>query len=165
MIFFDWSGTLAISGTRDLFVSPVSSRQEKIQLLMPGAVKTLKELKNLGYRLGIISNTKTPRYQMVNGLNHAGILHIFDYQLYSSEAGVSSKPDASIFLQALTSNGLRPADAIYVGNDYIADVTGPYSIGMPSILISGKPHPYRDAKPILRITQLSEIVSYLRSIT
>ena len=58
-IYFDWSGTLAKSKSKQTFLySP--SVEEKRATILPGTVKLLKYLTERGYTLGIISNSSNP---------------------------------------------------------------------------------------------------------
>jgi len=162
MIFFDWGGTLAHSGTRQHFIDRHSSLDEKRSVLFPGVLETLKRLKKKGFKLGIISNTSVSRHQMINALHSSRIAHLFDYHLYSSEPGVCPKPNPDIFLQALIQNGLRPQEAIYVGNRYYKDVLGAHNVGMHPIYVGNEQIPSAHRKPHWKITHLPQMLRILR---
>lgn len=64
------------------------------------------------------------------------------------------KPHPQIFEHALAQQGVTAAEAIYVGDNWIADVEGPTAIGMPAIYV-GAAAPGRDP---VRITDLPEVI-------
>ena len=56
---------------------------------------------------------------------------------------------------------IKPSEALYVGNDPVADVTGPQALGMPVVLID-RDHSLQQA-PVPRIRDLREIPKFLRT--
>ena len=162
MVFFDWSGTLARTGTRNIFVSRDTTCEEKRRVLMPHMVDMLKHLKRLNYRIGIISNTQTPRDQMEYGLAVSRLAQYFDYQIYSSDPDMCSKPCHRIFRDALHDNKLDAYEAVYVGNDYHADVLGPSELGIPTIFIGSRPS--GPIQPNFVIHSLKEVVKAVRQL-
>ncbi len=56
-IYFDWSGTLARSGSKDILLSN-SDLNSKLESLFPDTIDVLFELNRSGYKLGIISNSQ-----------------------------------------------------------------------------------------------------------
>jgi putative hydrolase of the HAD superfamily len=95
---------------------------------------TLPALEELSqhYRLGIVSDAQwvfsEPEIRM-SGLNR-----FFDTIVLSSRYFVR-KPDPQIYAHALKAMWLEPAQALYVGNDPQADVSGPQALGMPVVVI------------------------------
>ena len=95
---------------------------------------TLPALEELSrhYRLGIVSDAQwvfsEPEIRML-GLNR-----FFDTIVLSSRYFVR-KPDPQIYAHALKAMWLEPAQALYVGNDPQADVSGPQDLGMPVAVI------------------------------
>lgn|SRR3989338_3003928 len=163
MIFFDWSGTLAKTGTRDIFVSRKTTCAEKRKVLMPHAVEMLKHLRRLNYRMGIISNTQIPRDQMEYGLRVSRLSQYFDYQSYSSDPEMCSKPCHKIFRDALNDNHLNAHEAVYVGNDYQNDVLGPSELGIPTIFIGSQPS--GPIQPNFVIHSLQEVVKSIHQLS
>jgi putative hydrolase of the HAD superfamily len=92
----------------------------------------LRALKQSGFVLGLVSNRDT---ELDTLTTHYGFRHYFDFTLSGGQAR-SFKPDPGIFMRALAMAGdLEPADVVYVGDNYYADVVGARNVGMDAILI------------------------------
>jgi len=99
--------------------------------LPDGTVGALRELKRLGYRLGVVSNANGT----VEALLHdEGLLPHFEFVIDSGSVGVE-KPDPRIFRMALERMGVEPRDAVYVGDLYEIDVVGARAAGMRAYLL------------------------------
>ncbi len=105
--------------------------QESIELDQD-AVPVLKELKEEGKILGLVSNFDHPRH-VRKYLSEYGLDHLFETIIISGEAGVK-KPDPVIFRPALSATGLTSGEVAYVG-DADMDVEAANAAGMMSILI------------------------------
>jgi putative hydrolase of the HAD superfamily len=92
--------------------------------------RTLPQLKQAGYILAVISNRNEPFQQL---LHEHGIGEYFDFSLAAGEVKVW-KPDPGLFEHALQRVGLTPADVIYVGDNYYADVVGSRQAGLQPVL-------------------------------
>jgi FMN phosphatase YigB (HAD superfamily) len=103
----------------------------KPESIVPEDVRrTLPLLKQAGYLMGVISNRDQPFQEL---LHEHGIGEYFDFALAAGEVQVW-KPDPGLFEHALERVGLAPADAIYVGDNYYADVVGSRSAGLKPVL-------------------------------
>jgi FMN phosphatase YigB (HAD superfamily) len=92
--------------------------------------RVLPQLKESGYILGVISNRDKP-FQDV--LQEHGIGEFFDFSLAGGEVN-SFKPDPGVFEHALQRLDLCPKEAIYVGDNYYADVVGSRRAGLKPVL-------------------------------
>ncbi|MGG2027864.1 HAD family hydrolase [Gottfriedia sp. S16(2024)] len=90
----------------------------------------LKELKNRGIRLGMITNGFTI-LQSLN-LKALGIHNYIDTILISEQEGIK-KPHAEIFLRALEKLGVNPEESLYVGDHPENDVIGAQNVGMNAV--------------------------------
>ncbi len=92
---------------------------------------TLEALKEAGFILGVVSNRTRP-YDEV--LDKFGLSMYFDCVI---AAGVVAawKPEPEIFRHALKELGLQAKEAIYVGDNYYADVIGAQRAGLCPILL------------------------------
>ena len=99
----------------------------------------LTRLRGAGFKLGIVSNSDG---RVEEALVVAGLRSYFDVVVDSSLAGVE-KPDPAIFRAALEALGVKPAEALYVGDLYEVDVLGANAAGIPAILLvpSAAPRP------------------------
>ena len=87
-------------------------------------------MKQQGYILGVISNRDKP-FQDV--LQEHGIGEFFDFSLAAGEVNIF-KPEPGVFEHALQRLNLSPREAIYVGDNYYADVVGARRAGLQPIL-------------------------------
>lgn len=92
--------------------------------------RTLPQLKEAGYILGVISNRDKPFQDL---LEDHGIGEFFDFSLAAGEVKIW-KPEPGIFEHGLQRVNLSAAEAIYVGDNYYADVVGARSAGLQPIL-------------------------------
>ena len=106
--------------------------QKRDFVLRPGVPETLKQLRNRGLGLGVVSNIDRDQLDYMMGL--AGIAGRFDWLLSSEEAG-SCKPDRKIFERALELAGCAPGEALFVGDSIDQDIAGARRAGIRSALI------------------------------
>jgi len=92
--------------------------------------RTLPQLKQAGYILGVISNRNESFHDL---LQEHGIGDFFDFSLPAGEVNVW-KPDAGIFEHALRRVNLSAKEALYVGDNYYADVVGARRAGLQPVL-------------------------------
>ena len=106
-----------------------------MSVLMPGAQETLQTLRRLAPVLGVLSNRREPFHAE---LDHLGIAHFFDFTLAAGEVGVW-KPDPQVFFHALARAGdVPPTRALYIGDNYYADVKGARAAGLDVILVDSR---------------------------
>src|SRR5215471_8839375 len=99
-------------------------------LLFPDAVRTLSFLRTSGLKLGLITNGSV---QMQTGkLRCLAIASAFDAVLISAAEGCS-KPHTQIFHRALGRLGVKPSQAVFVGDHPEVDVAGARAAGMLAI--------------------------------
>lgn len=97
----------------------------------PDVVPVLTALRSEGIATGIISNWDTRLASLVRGL---GLSHLFDLVVSSADVGLR-KPDPRIFMLACERLGVRPDQAVHVGDHHYADVLGARAVGMTPVLI------------------------------
>lgn len=103
----------------------------KPESIIPDDVRrTLPQLKQAGYILGVISNRDKPFQDL---LNDHGIGEFFHFSLAAGEVN-TFKPDPGVFEHALRRVNLSPRDAVYVGDNYYADVVGARRAGLLPVL-------------------------------
>jgi len=100
---------------------------------VPEAHPTLQRLKDMGLRLGVISNFDYRLYRILDGLD---LRRYFDSITISSEAGFA-KPSPLIFAAALEAVGVEPGEAAHVGDSETMDFEGAQGAGLRAILIDG----------------------------
>lgn len=101
---------------------------------LPNLDEVLAELKNRGYKLGVITNTVTSRVEHVRmGLRKIDVEKYFDVVVTSVDVGYN-KPDERIFQTALKAINVKPDEAVMVGNRISSDIMGGNRIGMKTVL-------------------------------
>ena len=95
--------------------------------LRPHVREMLEGLKDLGMKLGVISNTAS-LYQVFDILKEYGIRDYFQDVTLSSVTGYR-KPNPNIFMVSLHQVQSDPAHCAYVGDTISRDVIGPIQMG------------------------------------
>ena len=90
--------------------------------LRPRVAEMLGELKAMGLKLGVISNTAA-LYQVFDSLEEYGIRDFFRDVTLSSVTGFR-KPSRDIFTVSLRQMRSRPEECVYVGDTVSRDVIG-----------------------------------------
>ena len=97
----------------------------------PDVPETLRQLQAAGFRLAVLSNRTNPCGEYLGEL---GIKDFFDLALVAGELACW-KPEPAIFHQALDRLGVAAGEAVYVGDNYYADVLGAERAGLWPVLI------------------------------
>jgi HAD superfamily hydrolase (TIGR01509 family) len=96
-----------------------------------GVRKTLLDLKDRGYLLGIVTDTANPIHAKLNWFEQGGFGHVWDSIISSKELGVR-KPDPAIYRAALQQLGLRAEQVVFVGHK-ASELEGARAVGMKTI--------------------------------
>jgi HAD superfamily hydrolase (TIGR01662 family) len=97
----------------------------------PEVVEVLNALRELGYRLGIVSNWS---WNLRERVAQAGLDGHFELVWASAYAGCN-KPHPDIFHQALARMAVSRERALYVGDSYAHDVVGARNAGVDVALL------------------------------
>jgi FMN phosphatase YigB (HAD superfamily) len=127
IVFFDLGNTLVVTASRSW---------------LPGAKILLNNLRQKGFRLGIISNTQglTTRAAILNMLPTDFDLAAFEaiLTLFSSEVG-KEKPQKAIFEEAVARAG-KPADQCLYCSEDIVETLMAQQAGLRSIRVQTLPN-------------------------
>lgn len=132
--------------------------------LFPDVKKILKYLKKAGFKLGVISNASP---EAENILKRTGINNIFDSVIISENVGFE-KPDVMIFKSALKTLKVLPQDAIYVGDNFIADIKGAIKAGILPVWLHRKSknsefsYSGETTEKIFKIKKLSQLIKLIK---
>ncbi|GAB4191143.1 MAG: hypothetical protein OHK0022_04660 [Roseiflexaceae bacterium] len=124
------------------------------------AAQTLRALHGR-YRLGLITNgparTQRPKIERFGLADHMDVL------IVSEEAGVA-KPDPRIFAIALEQLGVRPADALFVGDSPEHDIRGATAAGIDVVWLNrhGGQLPQDLPAPKATIERLADLLPLLQ---
>jgi putative hydrolase of the HAD superfamily len=124
---------------------------------IPGAVETVKTLKDQGFRLAVVSNAEG---QVERDLNLAGYDGLFETVVDSHKVGVE-KPDPAIFRIALERLDAKADGAVYLGDVPAVDITGARAAGIAAVLLDRHDlYPDVDAP---RLRSIEEFPDWLQS--
>jgi len=103
------------------------------RVLHPRALPLLAELRELGLRLGVLSNTPDPPDLVLGLIAADGVAARVDAVVLSSQVGVR-KPAPAIYFEVLRRLGVAADEALSVGDRVAQDVAGPRAVGMRTCL-------------------------------
>lgn len=112
----------------DRFARPESWR------LFPDTLPVLQALKKRGKILGIVSNWDSRLFGLCEGL---GLKPYLDFILASAVVG-AAKPHPKIFKEALERAGVKPPEALHVGDSLEDDVKGAEGAGIHAVFLDRK---------------------------
>lgn len=128
----------------EIFASPIVWR------LYPEVQSVLKKLKKDGYILGVVSNWDSRLIKILEGLK---LRKTFDLIVISALVG-TAKPDPKIFKIALKKAGVKPEEALHIGDRYQDDYFGAKSAGIIPVLLSRNGNYHARARTICSLTKL-----------
>ena len=110
--------------------------ENRFRIIRPfsGLNEGVKQLRESGYRLGVLSD-----FPVQNKLKFLG-LEDWDCSFTSESTGYL-KPHPEPFLELAKRLELDPSEILYVGNSYSKDVLGAAAVGMKTAHLASKPHP------------------------
>lgn len=111
----------------------------------PDAAPLLRELRDRGIRIGVLSNTMWPRSAHEQVFTRDKVLELIDGAVYSSEIPWT-KPHPQAFRAAMAAVGVTdPAACVFVGDRPYDDIFGAKRLGMRGVLIPHSEVPPHDA--------------------
>lgn len=125
-------------------------------IVLPEARETLQELHAAGYTLAVVTNRNEPVDEYLKELGLGGY---FDFTLAGGEIN-TWKPKPGIFQAALERASAKPEQAVYVGDNYYADIVGARNAGILPILLDAHNHfPEADCLVIRSLTELQGVLA------
>ena len=112
----------------------------------PEVLGVLDHFKEIGVRMGIVSNTTNPGFMKDREMQILGLNSYFEFAIYSSDTPFR-KPHPSIFNLAIDGFGVEPKDILFVGDNFSIDVVGAKKVGMKSAWVN------RERKNVLKIIE------------
>ena len=147
-----------------------AARCERLRLAVmeinPQIVETIRQLKADGLKIGLISNA-----DVCDRLywDRSPVYPFFDDSIFSCDVAML-KPDPEIYLLSLSRLGVKPSEALFVGDGGSRELKGAKAVGMGTVcteyLIR---HPARERKTILKsadytIRQFRELLDIVRNV-
>jgi putative hydrolase of the HAD superfamily len=99
---------------------------------IPGALETLRRLRNRGVRLALLTNGTSADQR--RKIERHGLDRLFECILIEGELGYG-KPDERVYRQALRRMELAPEDVWMVGDNLVWDVGAPQALGISAIWV------------------------------
>ncbi len=144
--------------SKTMFREWVYNYMPKYGRLYSDSLKVLKELKNKGYLLGVVSNTS--REELPHYLDNFKIREFFNVAISSGDVD-NPKPSPEPVLKAISFLNVKPEETIMVG-DRPEDVEAGRLAGAHTIAVLRGIRPKHEieaAKPEFIVNELSEILS------
>lgn len=117
----------------DLSLSYIRTIQAIVSPL-DGATSMLQILRSQGLKIGLISNTLWPEQYHRQDLERHGLITYLDHLIFSADAA-AWKPHQQVFEMGLSALGLRPEEAVFVGDSLYFDVWGAQQVGLRGVWI------------------------------
>jgi HAD superfamily hydrolase (TIGR01662 family) len=130
--------------------------------LYPDTVETLTNLRDDGFKMGLISNAKSD-WAVRAILEKNDITNYFGSVVTSASLRIR-KPRPEIFMRTLSDLAVKPSDAVFVGDSLEADISGARMVGMRSIHVLRKPiEAGHHAQPEATVTSLTEAANQINT--
>jgi HAD superfamily hydrolase (TIGR01549 family) len=100
-------------------------------VVFPETIATLHDLKEGGFRLGLVTNRRSP---CDDQLVELGLMPYLEATVIAGSVS-AWKPNPLIFKHALKLLKASPEEAVYVGDNYFADVIGARRAGIRPVLL------------------------------
>jgi len=118
-------------GELELVIEVFNNHDPKIESY-PGVASVLQELKDRGYKLGIITDGFQKRQERkINALN---IGYFFDTVVFTKELD-HPKPSTIPYQKALDELNATPHNSFYIGDNPILDFRGAKEVGMRTVRV------------------------------
>jgi FMN phosphatase YigB (HAD superfamily) len=155
-VYFDWSGTLAKSGSKKYLIS--GTLAEKRATLYADTLATLDYLRSKGYKIGLISNTSKPARLLRDAFREIGVAPYFTACVLFNGDRMCRKPCADIFRYVLQRDKVAPQHAVMIGNNYEKDIGGGKGVGMHTIHIDKSRAASATGHRIHSLSQLRQVL-------
>jgi HAD superfamily hydrolase (TIGR01509 family) len=129
---------------------------------LPGAGPLLSALKARAFRTAVVTNNLVSEQR--EKLAHCGLTADVDALVTSEEVGVQ-KPDPRIFQVALDRVGVRPEEAVMVGDAWATDIQGARAAGVRPIWLNrfGVKSPDPTVQEIRRLEPIDDVIEMIVS--
>lgn len=126
----------------------------------PETHETLRALKEAGFILAVVTNRTN---SITDYMQEKGLDANLDFFFTGGEIK-SWKPEPEIFKYALEMAGVKADEALYVGDNYFADIVGAQGVGIPAVLIDPEGLFPEATVPVINgIEELAELILVAQS--
>lgn len=139
-----------------------AAKRECFRHLHPEIIPMLKELKNQGLYIGLISNCFS---EEVEAIKNSELFPYFDAAYLSFEQGLQ-KPDEEIFVRCMDSLSVKADECIYVGDGGSLELETSKKLGMKAVqavwyLKEGTTQPSKRKKEFTQLETPLDILEYI----
>ncbi len=127
----------------------------------PDVGPTLRKLRKAGLKLAIV--TDAPKLKACQRLDAMGIADLFDAVVGLEDTG-RKKPDRLPFRKALSLLGVKPSEAMHVGDWPERDIAGARKTGMKACLARYGWHAGKYVKPDFEIKRFSDLLEIVKKV-
>lgn len=160
-----WSNALRTVGLEDAHLAERSAKnynvyRKKYFSLFPGALDLLRELKERGFKLALLTNGVSETHREKIALLQ--IAEYFDAMFLADEVGMV-KPDPLLFAHACTKLQTPPSQSAMVGDRYERDIAGALTAGLFTIWMNvrGERLAQGVRLPHVTVSNIGEVASHL----
>ena len=156
-------GGLSALGRRDPELAVLASRRhgehrEQSQRVLGGALRALQWLRSRFELTALVTNgASAPQRAKIERF---GLTDYFDHIQVEGEFG-RGKPDAAVYRHVFELLGVRPREALMVGDSISHDVEGALRLGMQAVLLARSGQTDTPVENVPVITSLSELPSVI----
>ncbi|MCQ2079448.1 MAG: HAD-IA family hydrolase [archaeon] len=134
-------------------------RNTRLYTAAPGAEDLLRYLKDNGYRVGVLSNSRYHSRTIRGILEDEGLLGYIDEVVSSADIGFR-KPHPEAYLDILRRMGAEPGKAYFAGDNIAKDYYGPLAVSFRgAVLIS----PEIAGQNLMRVDRIGDIIGLFDS--
>jgi putative hydrolase of the HAD superfamily len=157
---------LAHNATEEELVAALDGYAQAVNgwaVIFSDTIATLKELRRLGYRLGLLSNTWWAAEWHNADLALHGLTPLLDEIVYTSDLSYS-KPHPSVFQEVMRRLQVVPEQCVMVGDRLVDDIGGALGVGLRAVW-KKTTYPWPEPehiKPTAIITDLAELLPLLQ---
>jgi putative hydrolase of the HAD superfamily len=120
----------------------------------PDVAPALRELRDLGLRLVVVSNWDC---SLPWWLERAGLAQLLDGTVSSAAVG-QAKPARAVFAEGLRVASVGPEQALHVGDSLEADVEGAHGLGLRALLLVREGEPPAGVRAIRSLAELPSLI-------
>ena len=154
---FEWLGIAALGLASQLADDYGVERSRDIRPL-PGAVDTLRTVKDKGVKLALITNgdKETQRGK----INDHDLADFFDCIVIEGEFGIG-KPNDEVYIHAMETLGVWPHETWMVGDNFEWEVVAPKRLGLTAIWVDSRAEGLPNAPSVMPDRIISSIMELI----
>ena len=122
-----------------------AARRRAALRLLPGALEALRELRDLGVPLALVTNGDAS--QQRDKIERFGLAPFFRVIVIEGEFG-AGKPEEIVYRHAISGLDVAPGEAWMVGDNLEWDVAAPQRVGLLAAWVDGPGHGLPEGSPV-----------------